>query len=378
MSSFLILMSLNFQSCQEATAPGITKTTNESTTLQKSVQLQVTDLDLLAKNLASAFKNKILRKILSNDTKNSRGREHILDAKSFLEKDINIFSKPTTLKSYLLDNASLKTKSKLLKVFNKLKVGNLDIYFPVLDHLNSFNENIATLRVGYINPWKEWDPINVYNIDGKHEKLDAHTPPKEPVLMVNYCEHHGKHKIPLKSIVNTQTIEGGDDGGGGSGSGGSGSGGSGSSGNGIRDDGEQEYLDKAKQRNGQCQEPWGSGDPEIMYEIKNAYGTIVHTQAFQKSNGDSYFDCEYTWYGELFHDYDWKTPSSFPSVYTWEQGVNSYIWHWWEDDGNVDWDTEYQSDVDDDMGSTTVYRSNSSSTMYETTGIDFYVRWNDN
>ncbi len=230
MSSFLILMSLNFQSCQETTSPIITKTTNKSTSLQKSSELQVTDLDLLANNLALAFKNKKLRKILSNDTKNSVVREHILDAKTFLEKDINIFSKQTTFKNYLLENASLKTKNKLKRVFNKLKTGDLDIYFPVHDHLNNFNENKTTLRVGYINPWKEWDPINVYGIDGKHEKLDPRTPPEEPVLMVNYCEHHGDHRLPLKSEINSQQVVGDDDGDGGSGSGSGSGGGSDSSG----------------------------------------------------------------------------------------------------------------------------------------------------
>ncbi len=372
-----MISSLSFQSCQDATAPTskTSKNAKPTSSLQKSQEINLTDLDLLARQLAVVFKKKTLRKILKYDVLNANTREHIIDAKTFLEKKINVQGYESSFKNILLSQVNKSNKNNLYHIFNILKKGKIDIYFPVHTHLEHFDVNKNDLRIGYINPRKEWDPVNVYSIDGQHELLDAHKPPNIPVLMINYCEHFGNHTVAYNhNIVLGQTIEGGGDGGGGGSSGG---GSGGSSGNGIRDNGEKEYLDKAKQT--VCEEPWGSGDPEIMYEIKNANGVIVHTQAFKKTDGNSYFDCTYTWYGELFHDYNWKTPTNFPSVYTWEQGVTAYTWHWWEDDGSVDWDPVYSEEQgDDDMGVTTVYRSNSQSTKYQTSEIEFYVRWNDN
>ncbi len=323
-----MISSFSFQSCQEATAPHLIadKNTKPTPSLQKKQGIELNDLDLLAKQLAIVFKKKILRKVLKHDAINAITREHILDAKAFFEKKRNIQGKAITFKNMLLTQSNKKKiKDELNHIFSILKKGEIDIYFPVHTHLEHFDINKNDLKIGYINPNKEWAPVNVYTLTGRHELLDSHQPPAEPVLMINYCEHYGKHNIKNNKhdITPGQTIEGGGDGGGGGGGGGTDSG----SGHPKRKEGDEMILQYVKQS--VCEDPWGSGDPEIYYSIKGQKG-------YKKENiylGDKWDCINNIFYSK--HDYNWKTVNKYDAQWYFDTYGNYMVYYFYESDGNI-------------------------------------------
>ncbi len=340
-----MISSLSFQSCQEATAPTHKLKSKLDLNKNKSGKLTLSELDILAKEIALLLNNDNVKEVLKNTLQHTTTREFILDAKEFLFKKIILNNQQTSLKQELLNNTI--ERNKLSNILDKLKKGKIDIYFPVFQHFINWYDNKNELRVGYMNPLKEWSPVNAYKLNGEHILLDANKPPQEPVLMVNYCEHFGNHTTDIK-INKNKSLK--------------------------KTDFNPEFLEKVRIKPGKCQEPWGSGVPEIIVEIKNRDGVAIQYLEMQ-SGGDSFFNCGCCGFLclDMCHDYNWKSPSNF-FAYVWTPDEYYYIWDWWEnDDIGDDWNHEYNYVVDDDLGLATVYKSDSYNKMYDTGYMQFYV-----
>ena len=273
----LIIALFYFQSCQNTTAPLINNENAEA--LEKAGEINLIELDMIAKSLAKTLKKNALRKILRSETQKADTREHILDAKTFLEKNFSYNGKFYNFKKEMLTIAASNERDILNKALKKLNKGKVDIYFPVDKHFEKWDPNDQKIKVGYVNPFKEFDPVNVYDIDGNHYLLSSKAPPEEAVLMVNYCEHHGNHEITPQR----REDDPGDGDGGGGGSGGGGSGGT---------NDRRIYFEWISFNDWSDYEPWTSGDPEfkMFFAITNK-STYKLTYTF----GDEYG--YWTWYG---------------------------------------------------------------------------------
>lgn len=133
--SFLFLTMFALQSCNEPTAPTEER---EITQLPKKANLKLDELDFLAKQIAATLNNKELQSYLQTVTTSSNKKEQILDAKEFLEKEINLTSNVKTsfrkklintiATGNLLNKTDVTTKTnKLNTIFDKLKTAKMEI-----------------------------------------------------------------------------------------------------------------------------------------------------------------------------------------------------------------------------------------------------------
>ena len=206
MSSFLILMSLNFQSCQEATAPEITETTTPMYSLQKNGKLTPKEkeewtvtLKQIAKGLAILFKEESNKKILENCIKTSKKVEQILEASEFLNQAYNIEvkgqKKNTTFREAIAEVLQENNKTDFNEKIKSLKFGLIDLYFPIKEWRNNWHSNnrLQVASVGWNEQLKDVE-VFAFAPDGTESLIPKNIKPAITTLVVYPSEKRGNYK----------------------------------------------------------------------------------------------------------------------------------------------------------------------------------------
>jgi hypothetical protein len=113
--------------------------------------------------------------------KNSELRENIVELNDLLSRHRN------------RSIQSLTSDLKRELHFEELLSANIDLYFPVAKHRETFYRGSDLLILPYPN-WIAEEQINIltaYDLSGKPVFLTANAPPETPVLVIAICEHDG-------------------------------------------------------------------------------------------------------------------------------------------------------------------------------------------
>ncbi|HID39618.1 MAG TPA: hypothetical protein EYP36_08910 [Calditrichaeota bacterium] len=262
LTAFLFVVGCSQTEEQNITDPGKTDVTVAAELFSPGdlkIQTVISNLNILARNLAFALKDQAVINALSVETRKADNRERIIDLNKWLVKGINgqTLAERMALSGRLehIDGRQRQiTADDFIMLTESLKP-MVDVYFPVDEHRANWYENRDKLRIAVVHPAREWDPATAYTLDGQTVELDPYTPPKEPALVVSLCEHGG-----------------------------------GSDGDGYRNhprqNGDEEYLYKGRQR--VCEEGYFLGDPEIYVDIFTQSGSKIKRYWFTG------IDCEYT------------------------------------------------------------------------------------
>lgn len=180
----------------------------QKTMLNFDVKTAETYLDLLARGMALALNSPLVQERLVDRIQLADTREKILD---FSEWAAEMIAGKTVARRIIisgnlksLDGETL-TENGLFDIiagFNPM----LDIYFPVDKHRETWTNNRNNLLVAY-NPLgiddTEWEGVTAYTLSGEKRTLDPWNTPKEPVLVISLCEHHGNHSVEKKGFIDT-------------------------------------------------------------------------------------------------------------------------------------------------------------------------------
>ncbi len=221
------------------------------------IQMQISKLDILARNLAFALNNEAALNSLSSETRKADNKERIIDLSKWLNKDVagSTLAQRMALSGNMeqIDGRQRQVTAEDFTMITQSLEPMVDVYFPVDEHRNNWYENKDKLLIAVVHPAKEWEPATAYKLNGEKVLLDPYTPPEEPVLVVSLCEHSGVHYGKLNN-PNNKTTPPDDGGGGGWGGGGS---------HGPRVNGNWEILHQILLHDDG--EGWLLGDPEIYF-----------------------------------------------------------------------------------------------------------------
>jgi len=149
------------------------------------------ELVALAKEMAYALSDKKFRRFLQQETARSRNTEKILEAKAFFRKAMRIAGKSPGIPQ-LLDRV-MKLSGLIIEAGLKQsnEVGEVDIYFPVEAHRNSWRGG-EQLLVSYAPLGEEMlvSYLQAFSVDDNQSLLlDPREPPDIPVLIIAPSEH---------------------------------------------------------------------------------------------------------------------------------------------------------------------------------------------
>lgn len=149
------------------------------------------ELAVLAKEMAYALSDKRFRRFLQQETARSRNTEKILEAKGFFRRAMRITGKSPGILQ--LHDRVMKLSGLIIEAGLKQsdEVGEVDIYFPVEAHRNSWRGS-EKLLVAYAPLGEEMlvSNLQAFSVDDNQSLLlDPREPPDIPVLIISPSEH---------------------------------------------------------------------------------------------------------------------------------------------------------------------------------------------
>lgn len=217
--------------------------------------------NILAKKLTGLLAHQDIRDHLRKEINQSSKRENILFLDEFLTSAVNISGLPDKVRSKVskaLNKAKVVKKLFSKPIFKQFLVSpEIDIYFPVQNHRNTWTGN-DDLLIGIGTPNEAAKEIKAYSVKtGRIRMLDTIAPPAEPVLMLSPCEHQAHDKPPILETIDIPVEEL------------------------TPDKSERGYIQTNYFRISTTSEPWYKGDPEI-YVLVAQYSSTAHLQTVKK------------------------------------------------------------------------------------------------
>ena len=202
----VVILLLNIIGCSNQNNNPISAPKDEEAMLVKTVEQHEANLRILAQQLAVSLNDKDVTDLLKYKFETASSCESILNFSDLLSENVNgvAFSKKITSDSFKTKNQleRILTEGEIIELINSFDYG-LDFYFPVMEHRESWKSNINKMFVAY--PPLSMDDNKCYKIfaftlNGNEKSLSAQAPPKEPVLILSPCEHHGDHSIETNTL----------------------------------------------------------------------------------------------------------------------------------------------------------------------------------
>ena len=186
---FIIVLVLGINSCDSPITDS--KETNLGKINEKvsKANVQNSNIQKFARVFAKYLSDIEAQKFLERKIKNSEYVENIIETTELLSSEIDkkLGSKilKSKFKKELLESSEKNEKDEIARWFNELKFGDIDIYFPVKKHRESWKAGDDLLVVGFIPTDKNSkEPVTAYDIKGNEIVLSQDTAPETPTLVI--------------------------------------------------------------------------------------------------------------------------------------------------------------------------------------------------
>lgn len=196
---FLFIFLILVAGCSDSNDILIPDTDNNNKLSKTYQELTAKKIELLAEGLVMILKNENARRILYEEISNSTKTEKIVEASDFLKKtrkNLKLKNKKDYTNFFqgmsdLFDKDTKKLYNELLK---DLKFGEIDIYFPVKEHLKNWNASENILIAGITSTNEEYlNNFSAFDLDGNEVQLTSAEIPETPVLVIYPSEKGGNY-----------------------------------------------------------------------------------------------------------------------------------------------------------------------------------------